>query len=107
MSSARRYRLVPTTTRRPSMSMAHEKEVLKSENLTDLLNGLQDLIHRAAQQGTAIHEVERAIWREVLRIGRQCLEQFLALQGNGDQGETLRVNGQEYRRLAALHPRRY
>lgn len=89
------------------MSMAHEKEVLKSENLTELLNGLHRLIHEAARQGTAIHEVERAIWQEVLRIGRQCLGQFLALQGNGDQGETLVVEGQEYRRLEALHPRRY
>jgi hypothetical protein len=89
------------------MSMAHEKEVLKSETLTDLLKGLQDLIHQAARQGTAIHEVERALWQEVLRIGRQCLGQFLALQGNGDRGETLLVDGQEYRRLEALHPRRY
>jgi hypothetical protein len=89
------------------MSMAHEKEVLKSENLTDLLNGLQDFIHQAAQQGTAIHEVERAIWQEVLRIGRHCLGQFLALQGNGDRGETLRVDGQEYQRLETLHARRY
>jgi hypothetical protein len=89
------------------MSMAHEKDVLKRENLTELLNGLQSLIRDAAQQGTAIHEVERVIWQEVLRIGRHCLGQFLALQGNGDQGETLVVDGQEYRRLPALHPRRY
>ena len=32
------------------MSMAHEKEVLKSENLTDLLNGLLGLISEAARQ---------------------------------------------------------
>jgi hypothetical protein len=89
------------------MSMAHETDVLKSENLTDLLNGLQSLIHQAAREGTAIHEVERAIWGQVLRIGRQCLGQFLALQGNGDRGETLVVDDQEYRRLEALHPRRY
>jgi hypothetical protein len=88
------------------MSMAHENELLKTENLTDLLNGLQDLVHQAAQQGTAIHEVERVLWQQVLRIGRQCLGQFLALQGNGDRGETLRVDGQEYRRLPALHARR-
>jgi hypothetical protein len=89
------------------MNMADETNVLKSENLTDLLDGLQSFIHQAAREGTAIHEVERALWQQVLRIGRQCLGQFLALQGNGDQGEALRVDGQEYRRLPALHPRRY
>lgn len=89
------------------MSMAHEKEVLKSENLTDLLDGLLSLVCEAARQGTAIHEVERALWRRLLCIGRQCLGQFLALQGNGDLGETLVVAGQECRRLEALHPRRY
>jgi len=87
--------------------MAHQKEVLKSENLTDLLNGLLGLISEAARQGTAIHEVERALWQQLLCIGRQCLAQFLALQGNGDLGETLVVAGQECRRLEALHPRRY
>jgi len=89
------------------MSMAHEKEVLKTENLTDLLNELQQFLHDSARQGTAIHEVERAVWQQVLRIGRQCLGQFLALQGTGDLGETLVVAGQPCHRLPELHPRRY
>lgn len=89
------------------MSMAHEKEVLKSENLTELLSQLQGFIHDAARRGTAIHEVERAVWQEVLRIGRHCLGQFLALQGSGDMGETLVVAGRECRRFEELHQRRY
>lgn len=89
------------------MSMAHENEVLKSENLTTLLCELQEFIHTAARQGTALHELERAVWQEVLRIGRHCLEQFLALQGTGDMGETVVIDGQECRRLEELHPRRY
>src|SRR5262245_6203928 len=107
MSSARSCLLVPPTPGRPPMSMAHEKEVLKRENLTDLLNGLLSLVCEAARQGTAIHEVEGALWQQLLCIGRQCLGQFLALQGNGDLGETLVVAGQECRRLEGLHPRRY
>lgn len=89
------------------MNIAHEKEVLKSERLTELLGELQAFIHTAARKGTAIHEVERAVWQEVLRIGRHCLGQFLALQGNGDLGETLVVADRELRRCAALHARRY
>jgi hypothetical protein len=89
------------------MSMAHEKEVLKSENLTELLNELQAFLHDSAQRGRALHEVERTVWQEVLRIGRHCLGQFLALQGTGDLGETVVIDGQTFCRLEELHGRRY
>ncbi len=89
------------------MSMTHEPEVLKSESLTELLNELQGFIHDSVRNGTAIHEVERTVWQEVLRIGRHCLGQFLALHGNGDMGETLVVAGRECRRFEGLHVRRY
>src|SRR5262249_53120904 len=86
---------------------APPKEVLTRGNVTDLLNGLQGLLHEAARQGTAIHEVERVICPEALRIGRPCRGHLLASRGNGEPGETLGGDGQEYRRLPALHPRRY
>ena len=89
------------------MSIAHEQEVLKSEKLTELFNELQAFLHDSAQRGVAVHEVERVVWREVLRIGRHCLGQFFALHGTGDMGETVAVEGQEWRRLQELHARRY
>jgi len=89
------------------MSIAHEKDVLKSENLTELLDELQAFVRDSAQQGTPIHEVERTVWHEVLRIGHHCLGHFIALQGTGDLGETVAVAGQTCHRLDALHRRRY
>jgi hypothetical protein len=89
------------------MSIAHEKEVLKTENLAELINGLQTFLYDSAQRGVPVHEVERAVWREVLRIGRHCLAQFFALHGTGDMGETVVVEDQELHRLEKLHARRY
>jgi hypothetical protein len=89
------------------MNIVHEKEVLKSQNLSELVVELEAFIHDAAQRGRRIDEVERAVWWEVLRIGRHCLGQFLALHGTGDMGETIVVAGQEYQRLKELHTRRY
>jgi hypothetical protein len=89
------------------MSMAHENEVLKSENLTEVLNELHTLIVDAHRRGLPAHEVERSVWWEVLRIGCYCMRQFFALHGTGDMGETVTVNGEEHRRLDELHARPY
>lgn len=89
------------------MSMAHEHQVLKSENLIEVLNELETYVHDAHRRGLPAHEVERAVWWEVLRIGYHCLRQFFVLHGSGDMGETVTVNGQEYRRLDDLHARSY
>ena len=89
------------------MSIAHETDILKSEKLTELLNELQAIIHDSAQRGVPVHEVERTVWREVLRIGRHCLGQFFALHGTGDVGETVAVEDQQWHRLEELHVRRY
>jgi hypothetical protein len=52
--------------------------------------------------------VEHEIWRQVLSLGRHCLAQFLALQGEGDMGATIRPEaGQEWQRLEDRHSRRY
>jgi hypothetical protein len=89
------------------MSMPHETAVLNPE-LQQTLADLHTLVHQAAQAGTAVHEVERALWEQVLRIGRQALQLFFRLQGTGDQGDTVRLpDGRSLDRLAALHTRRY
>jgi hypothetical protein len=93
------------------MKMTHETEVLKAkndENLLPLFCELRDLVIQAAQQGQAVHEVEKAIWKQVLQIGRQALAQFFALLGTGDLGETAALpDGRSCQRLEPLHQRRY
>jgi hypothetical protein len=90
------------------MSMTHEKDVLKSENLETVFADLQGCVRTAAEEGWAMHEIERAVWRRLLQLGRASLSQFLALVGTGDVGETLTLSdGEICRRLPETHQRRY
>jgi len=89
------------------MSMPHETGALNPE-LEKTLADLRTLVHQAARDGTAVHEVERAIWDQVLRIGRQALQLFFTLHGSGDQGPTVHLpDGRALDRLPDRHPRRY
>jgi hypothetical protein len=89
------------------MSMPQETAVLKPELLT-ILTELHAFLHRAAQDGTAVHEVERIVWNRVLCIGRQALQQFFTLVGTGDQGASVALpDGRSFDRLPELHSRRY
>lgn len=90
------------------MSMTHEKDVLKSENLETLFAEFQQCVRTAAEEGWALHEVEGALWRRLLQLGRAALGQVLTLVGSGDVGETVTLSdGEEYRRLPETHRRRY
>src|SRR5258708_38268411 len=90
------------------MSMTHDQDVLKTENLEQLFGDLQTCVRTAAEEGWAIHEVERELWRRLLRLGRVSFGQFLALVGAGDVGETLTLSGrEECRRPPQPHERRY
>jgi len=89
------------------MSMTHEDAVLNPE-LRNSLACLQALMQQAARDGTAVHEVEYAIWRRVLDIGRQALGLFFALLGEGDMGETITLpDGATHQRLPQQHERPY
>jgi hypothetical protein len=54
---------------------------------------LVERLHAAADQHQPIDQVEEAIFRELLVMGRSLLKAFLALSGNGDVGPTLTVPG--------------
>ena len=89
------------------MSMPHPTAALNPE-LEKTLADLRSLVQQAARDGTAAHEVERAVWDHILRIGRQALQLFFALHGSGDQGATVCLpDGRPLDRLPEQHPRRY
>jgi hypothetical protein len=89
------------------MILTHEPGVLNPE-LLDSLVGLQALLRQAAHDGTPLHQVEHDIWNRVLALGHQALGYFLALLGDGDQGQTLTLpDGSPVERLPQAHPRRY
>jgi hypothetical protein len=54
---------------------------------------LVERLYAAADQRQPIHQVEEAIFRELLAMGRSLLEAFLTLAGEGDAGPTLTVPG--------------
>jgi hypothetical protein len=92
------------------MRMAHETDVLKGENagLVAILQEMLVAVHEATQNGTPVHEVERTVWRQVLKLGHATLKQFFTMLGTGDMGERVVLpDGHEVDRLPKVHPRRY
>lgn len=72
------------------------------------LEQLKSYVQQSAQSGEAIHTVEQGIWHQLLKLGHSALELYLSLQGNGDRGETLRLEtGETVRRLPQLQGRVY
>jgi len=53
--------------------------------------GLLDYVVEAAQQETAVHEVERSLFRSLLALGRTLLVHFIEEKGWGDCGPCLRL----------------
>jgi hypothetical protein len=89
------------------MSMPHDTALINPE-LQQLVADLRTLVVQAAHDGTAVHEVERAVWHQILRIGRQALQLFFTLHGSGDQGPTVHLpDGRDLDRLPQLHCRPY
>jgi hypothetical protein len=93
--------------RNPIMSMTHDDAVLNPE-LRKSFASLQALVQQAARDGTPLHEAERAIWQQILIIGRHALGSLLAVLGDGDMGETITLpDGTALQRLPKLHARSY
>jgi hypothetical protein len=90
------------------MKILHETDVLSTEDLSSVFADLRRVVFQAVRDGQPLHKVEETVWRQVLHIGRQVLEQFLALLGTGDMGETVTLpSGETCSRLEKLHERRY
>lgn len=75
---------------------------------------LVEHMRHAAERQQPIHQVEEALFRDLLVIGRWLLRAFLDMAGTGDVGPTLTVAGdppsrpdQELPRLDRLHERPY
>lgn len=89
------------------MSILPSLDAIKQQ-MHEVTGRLDALVQQAARDGQPVHEVERAIWQQVLQLGQHCLAQFLALQGDGDLGATIPTpDGGDWRRLEQHHQRRY
>src|SRR5260370_41834696 len=70
------------------MNIIQETDVLATEKLAAVYEELKGAVLRAVRENQPIHEVEKAIWEQLLRLGRQTLAQGFSLLGGGDMGET-------------------
>ena len=48
-----------------------------------------EFLATAVEAGAPVHEVERGLWQQRLRLGQQLVRHFFALLGDGDQGATI------------------
>ena len=70
------------------MSMANSRQEIKGNSLVELAKRLEASIRDAAREGKSLYEVEKAP-SAALQIGHAAIEQLLALQGEGDLGESV------------------
>ena len=90
------------------MSMTQPAPSLKSASLHQQLDDLVALLDSALRHNDPLHSMERAIWAQLLRLGRQLVALVLEQCGSGDLGESLTLpDGRVVYRLEALHRRRY
>ena len=87
--------------------MAKSTVEFQVQGVRERLTELEYWLANAAQQGTAEHEVERHLFREMLALGAQLLGAFLTLVGPGDVGEeVVWEHGRSIKRWPEQHARR-
>ena len=69
------------------MEIIQETDVLAMENLGSVYEDLKVTVSRAVRENQPMHEIEKAVWKQLLRLGRQTLTQVFALLGKGDMGQ--------------------
>lgn len=87
--------------------IAHQAELGNAPCLDSLLVSLVAFVHQAAADGSPAHVVERQLFSQILAVGREAFSLFLRLQGSGDLGQHICVNGSTLQRLEHLHDRPY
>ncbi len=71
------------------MSIEHSYPENKSESLLDLARDFTAFVEQAIRERSPLHEVEPIFLAMCLKMGRAAMEQFIALQGQGDVGPTV------------------
>jgi hypothetical protein len=78
-------------------------------NRRELLNKAREIVNfieQAHKSGLADHEVEEALFRQIIELGYRALGMFFVLCGEGDEGEAMTLaEDQRVRRLGEWHKR--
>ncbi len=90
------------------MKTAPRPPVGKPNPILPLVERIETFLRQAHAGGLPAHEVEQAVWQEMLLIGQRLMQQFFDLHGPADAGETWTLpDGREVRRLKEFHGRIY
>jgi hypothetical protein len=85
--------------------LTQNQEAAKVE-VADGVAELHQFIQHAARDGMAEHDVERGLFRRLMRLGHGLLGEFFAQQGTGDLGEQFTLpDGRVLMRLTETHAR--
>src|SRR5438132_773514 len=71
------------------MSIAGRGQSGKVSSLVEMAQDLTEMAERAAREGATLCELERNTFDKLLEMGRVVIGEFLALQGDGNLGETM------------------
>ena len=81
---------------------------ISNNHLMEMFREIIDQVDAHAKQGKPAYEVEKNIFKELLKIGLQMLIYFFQQCGSGDQGETITLsNKKTLKRLPELHDKPY
>jgi len=81
---------------------------IKQQALLEEMQEMVGYLQNAFLEGQAVHDVEKGLWQRILKLGRTAFGAYLALFGDGDEGEHCQLkDGRTVRRLAQWHRREY
>ena len=69
------------------------------------LEQLLQFVDQAAQDAVPLYDVERHVFDEAMKLGHQCVEVFIDLQGDGDIGEEVTHDNRTVYRSESPHSR--
>ena len=71
-----------------SIAGAGRSDKVELVEMAERIADLEQFVRQAADAGMAFRDVERGIFDRLLPVGHSLTEMFIALQGDGDLGET-------------------
>lgn len=78
------------------------------QSILKLVDGMLEKSTLVVEKGTPLHELEKDLFAEVLKIGHHCIETVILQAGIGDVGNHLLLNtNKQLNRLDHLRHRRY
>lgn len=93
----------PTVTKLPETTKRNNSCPLQMH-----LDEIMQFIKMAVDDNQAAHKVEQELWRRVLKLGRESMQIFFDLHGDGDEGEQVTLaDGRQVKRLEQRHQRAY